>query len=432
MSSITRLNTNDVFGISTSILEHSYVDRGDLDQLLQRHLKRNNHIALRGESKCGKSWLRQRNLPDAIVVQCRLNKRVIDLYVDALSQLGINFTVESSTSSSIKGSLEAKQEVGISILARLGFKQSLSSELGSSSKKQQAGHDINDLRHIAEIIKASGRRLVIEDFHYLRSNERKDFAFDMKALWDYGTYVIVIGIWAEHNLILHLNGDLAGRIHELSIDWNQNDLAEVIDNGSQALNIQFTSRIRNCLIEDSFGTVGIIQRLLLSTLDNTMIFEEQKKETIVDDFSAYESAGMDYAEQLNTLYQTFANRVAGGIRIRTKSTGIYAHMMAVVLEADDATLTGGMSIDRIFRQASSRESRIQKGNLRTILEKIDKLQIDDDGRGLIITYDQAQARVYIVDRQLFLYRKFATVKWPWETLIEVADATSSGYEGDVE
>ena len=40
--------TSDVFGVSTEILEPSYVDRGALDSENQKHLGRNTHIALRG------------------------------------------------------------------------------------------------------------------------------------------------------------------------------------------------------------------------------------------------------------------------------------------------------------------------------------------------------------------------------------------------
>ena len=90
MISLKRKATSDVFGVSNEILPDSYVDRGQLDERIQLLLGRRNHIALRGESNCGKSWLRQKNIPNAITVQCRLKKMVADLYVDALSQLEIN------------------------------------------------------------------------------------------------------------------------------------------------------------------------------------------------------------------------------------------------------------------------------------------------------------------------------------------------------
>ena len=137
---IANYRTEEVFGISTEILEPSYVDRGDLDDEIQRYLKRNVHIALRGESKCGKSWLGKRNIPEAITVQCRLNRSVSDLYVDALSQLDIKFTVEASSKGSFRGSVEATGEFGLSIFSKLGLKSSLSSE-GETAKKRQAGRE---------------------------------------------------------------------------------------------------------------------------------------------------------------------------------------------------------------------------------------------------------------------------------------------------
>ena len=63
-----RIQSHHVFGISTEILAPSYVNRGDLDAKIGRLLDRDIHIALRGESKCGKSWLWQKNIPDAIRV----------------------------------------------------------------------------------------------------------------------------------------------------------------------------------------------------------------------------------------------------------------------------------------------------------------------------------------------------------------------------
>src|SRR4051794_18320634 len=97
MSIFSKKKTHEVFGISNNILPDSYVDRGSLDSQIQKLLARPIHIALRGESKCGKSWIRQQNLPDAIVVQCRLKKSVTDIYVDALSQLQIKLELERTS-----------------------------------------------------------------------------------------------------------------------------------------------------------------------------------------------------------------------------------------------------------------------------------------------------------------------------------------------
>lgn len=98
------MNVHDVFGIQPAVQEHSYIDRGNLDQALRKLLDRKQtHVAIRGASKSGKSWLRQRVLDNPIVVQCRFNYTTIDIYKDALSRLDILLETERTSSSTFGG-----------------------------------------------------------------------------------------------------------------------------------------------------------------------------------------------------------------------------------------------------------------------------------------------------------------------------------------
>lgn len=413
---------DQVFGISNTVLPHSYIDRGALDQEIQKLLKRSTHIALRGESKCGKSWLRQRNIHDGLTIQCRLDRGVQDLYVDALSQLGIKLTLEDTTTGKISGHVKAEASIGEGLIAKvLGASAKagadVGSEKGNTSKHEPVGHNVSDLRFVADLIKASERRLIIEDFHYLTVAERTKFAFDLKALWDYGVFVVIIGVWTQSNMLVYLNPDLTGRIEEVSIYWSDEDLIRVLQKGGEALNLKFGVEFAAKAIKDCYSNVGILQALTLKALDGLGVSETSPQEARINDLEAIQTAALQYAEQLNPLYQQFAKRVSGGIRARTDSTGIYAYAMAVILEASDDLLLRGVSLDFIYQNAHARESRIQKGNLRTVLEKFEQLQIDKEGRGLVISYNEASGEITVVDRQLLLYRKYLTVKWPWEDLI---------------
>jgi hypothetical protein len=104
--------------------------------------------------------------------------------------------------------------------------------------------------------------------------------------------------------------------------------------------------------------------------------------------------------------------------------------MAVILESSDSDLMRGLSADRIFEIANSRQNRIQRGNLTKVLDKFEELQVDEDGRGLVLSYNEATGEVSVVDRQLLLYRRYATVKWPWEEMINEADRTGTGFGSD--
>lgn len=407
---------NEVFGVTPEILPDSYVDRGALDAEFNTLLGRSTHIAVRGESKCGKTWLRQSQIETPIIVQCRLERTVVDVYVDALSQLGIEFEVSNSRQNTLKGTLRAVGEFGSRLLAKAGIEVSAGVEDSKSSEKVKAGHDINDLRFIADILRASGRRLVVEDFHYLSLKERRRFAFDLKALWDYKLFVVIVGVWSQSNMLLYLNPDLSGRVREISIFWSDEDLERVIEKGAKALNLEFSTAVKAQAIADCFSNVGILQSLILSTLDELGV-EASGPTRVIDQTTALTSAAMAYADQLNPLYQQFAARVSSGIRGRKDSTGIYAHAMAVILGASDEKLIRGLPANDIFEVANARQSRIQKGNLKTVLGRFESLQVDQDGRGLVLSYNEATSEITVVDRQLLLYRRYLTVKWPWEDLI---------------
>ena len=423
------VKVDEVFGLSVNYRPLSYVDRGNLDAEVRRLISRDIHIALRGESKCGKSWLRQKNIPDAIIVQCRLGKTVNDIYIDALSQLDIKLEIETSHTGTIRGRVSAQGSFGAKLLASLRVNSEIGGSHKKESKRQNVGHDINDLRFIADIIRESKRHLIIEDFHYLSVQERKKFAFDLKALWDYGVFVTIIGVWSQSNMLIYLNPDLSGRVHEITIDWSPDELKQVLDKGGKALNIIFSNDLKEKLVTLCYGNVGILQKLTLEMLDRKGINYKKDTEYIFDDIDILETSALFYAEQLNPLYQQFARRVSNGIRKRKSSTGIYAHAMAVILAASDDKLINGLNVDEIFEVANKRQPRIQKGNLKVILEKIDGLQVDDEGRGLVLTYNEATEEVTVIDKQILLYRNYSTVKWPWEDIIAEIDKDSSGEQG---
>ena len=417
------MKTNDVFGVSPQIRKDSYVDRGNLDQALTRALGRNQHVAIRGPSKSGKSWLRQAVLKDAITVQCRMNHPSTDIYVDALSQLGVRLVVSESKQGTFSGRVSGTIEAGVKLLAKVGLASSVESASSATQNSAPVGRDINDLRHVAEILRESGRRVVVEDFHYMSTEGRTSFAFDLKALWDYGVYVVVVGVWCESNLLLHLNPDLTGRVWEQVIDWNRAELREVLNKGARQLNISFEPSVETALVGMAYANVGILQQLALMTLDEADIHERPKQQLTIRNEQLAIDAGMAYADQLNAVYQQFAKSVSAGIRNRKNATGIYAHAMAVILAASDEELVQGLALKLIFERAVARQPRIQLGNLKSVLGKVQDLQVDQGGRGLVLAYSQETEEVTVVDRQLLLYRKFSTVKWPWDDLIASVDST---------
>ena len=175
----------------------------------------------------------------------------------------------------------------------------------------------------------------------------------------------------------------------------------------------------------------MLQKLSLRLIDDELGIHDsapEGQEVILDKVPEVQDAAMHVAEQLNQLYQAFAKRVCDGIRTRRNSTGIYAHAMAAVMSAKDDDLSVGLAARVIYERAHDRQPRIQFGNLKTVLMHFQELQVDEDGRGLVVAYDPQDEKVSVVDKQLLLYRKFATVKWPWEDLIEEVSKEQSAFD----
>jgi len=426
------MKTHEVFGIKPELTDYSYVDRGSLDREFRRLMeRRQSHVAIRGASKAGKSWLRQRVLADPIIVQCRLGYTPIDILRDALARLDIRLEAERTKTNAFKGKATATGEAGFKLLAKVTGGAEFQGEHKTETTTHAVGKDINDLEFIASLIRESERTLVIEDFHYLAVEQQRSVAFDLKTLWDYKTFVVVVGVWTSQNMLISLNPDLASRIEEINVTWQANELKEVFRKGCNRLNLRSSTQVLDLLADISYESVGLLQTLALRYLDVEKRIEEAAPDGSpinVDDVAAVVDAAMHVAEQQNQLYQSFASRVCEGIRTRQRSTGIYARAMAAIMSAPDPDLVSGLSAREIFAITHKQEPRIQFGNLKTVLGRFPELQVDDGGRGLVLAYDPMAELISVVDKQLLLYRRYATVKWPWEDLVDEVARNAEAYE----
>lgn len=104
-------------------------------------------------------------------------------------------------------------------------------------------------------------RIILEDFHYLDEETRKEMSFYLKSFFEQGIYIVIIGILSEQNLLTYFNGDLSGRVEEIDLSWENKDLFEVLEKGEKTLNITFCDNVKNELVNSSFNNVGLLQRL---------------------------------------------------------------------------------------------------------------------------------------------------------------------------
>lgn len=428
---------HEVFGIATHVNPASYVDRGGLDKLLGYYLETERHVAIHGDSKQGKSWLRS-NLLDAdhtLAVQCNTESTPESIFREALGQLDIRAEIKRVGSSQIQGQLDvtASGELGNFLVgkAKLDMGAGGTAGKGSEVETQPIGQTPADLSWVSRVLRASQKRLVVEDFHYVSEANRRAFAFMLKALGDYGVYVIVVGTWPEDHLLTYYNGDLDGRVEDIRLVWDDADLKAVLDKGCHALNIEFSDELIEALVRDAYGNVGLVQRIAEHVCIASEVTEEQVDRVRLDVDGHLEAARASVSRSMRARYDAFADNFVRGMKRMTEGLEVYKHMLRAFTagKADDL-LDGIDSRDLLTRiQDTNPNATIRQSDLTQALDRVDRLQAKIEIRPQVLTYNRDRRRLFLADRSFLFYRKYGTPTWPWERDDTLLAALGSAPDG---
>jgi hypothetical protein len=425
-----RLKLQEVFGIATRVNAASYVDRGGLDERLRYLLETDRHIAIHGDSKQGKSWLRTHVLgrDDSLVVQCQIESTPESLFQQALGTLGVHAELSVTKSNTLQGTLDLTGNVELGkLLAKASAELSAGGELERATERelQPVGQTAADLSWVARILKASRRRLVLEDFHYLGEEQRTRIAFILKALGDYGVYVMIVGVWPDDHLLTYYNGDLDGRVEDVRLEWSDDELDEVLQRGGRALNVEFASAIRQPLIADAFGNVGLVQRLAEHVCLAERIYSTGKRRT-VDVGQSLSRARSDVAEDMHQRYRAFGDNFVRGMKRMSEGLEVYKHLLRQFTTADAQELQAGIdSKELLSRIKASGGEAIRQSDLTQALDRVDRLQVKIGVHPPVLTYNRRGRRLFLADRSFLFYRANGTPRWPWDNDADLEDALNA-------
>jgi hypothetical protein len=413
---------NEVFGIATKINPASYVDRGGLDELLGYYLKTQRHIAIHGDSKQGKSWLRGRLLDaaDTIVVQCQVDSTTEAVFREALGILGVRAEIKRIGVATYQGELDfsAGGELGNLVFGKAKVDASAAVSGGGEREieTKPIGTSPADLSWVARTFEASRRRLVIEDFHYVTEENRKDFAFALKALGDYGVSVIVVGIWPEDHLLTYYNGDLDGRVEDVRLSWEDGELHQVLIQGCEALNIEFNDELRTELVQDAYGNVGLLQRLAEQVCLAAGILDQQKQTATLGPGGDLSKARETVSDRMRARYDAFADDFVRGMKRMTEGLEVYKHMLRAFTSSESEELLEGIDSRDLLRRIheTDPDATIRQSDLTQALDRIDRLQVKIGVHPQVLTYNRDRRRLFLADRSLLFYRRYGSPRWPWE------------------
>jgi hypothetical protein len=410
---------NDVFGISNAIPQYTYVDRSGLDTTFAYSLQCDRHIVLHGGSKQGQTVLRRKNLPEdhSIVVQCNATTSRGDIYAQMLATLDVSIPTSSGIKSSTIGEAGGKVGFSVPFLASSEVKGKVERGSEATEAYEVVGKNATNVHFIAGAIKTSGRRVVIEDFHYLPEEEKRNLAFDLKAYWDLGTFFIIVGIWAEHNLLTFYNSDLSGRIDEIDVQWQDAELQTVLTKGEEALRIIIAPEIRQQMIDDASQNVGLLQRIAERFCFYSGVLETSKATMAqtLGDQNALLKARASICNEEAVRYRQFGEALSHGFKASEESElKVYMNIARCAIEASDQELRNGMHYNTVFDRVSRMNERIRRSDLTAALQRLNRLQQDRKVSPLVLSYNDATKELQLVDRELLFYRKYGTPTWPWQ------------------
>jgi hypothetical protein len=417
---------SQVFGIASSVPNYTYVDRSSLDKTFKYFVNSEKHVVVYGASKQGKTILRKKNLPDidCVVVQCRSSSTLEDIYAEVLRKLNVALPTSSAkTQTNISGS-KGKGSVDIKppfiFSAKLEAERNSSSQADDTTEYEIVGASLGDLGFISDSIKHGGKKVVIEDFHYLPEREKRRLAFDLKAFWDNSVFLIVVGVWSESNLLTYYNGDLSGRINEIDVRWTQKELESVLTQGEKALNIKFSDKIRQRMVFDASHNVGLLQRVAERLCYRSGITESQNRTNrtqVIQSYDTLAKCRKDICDEDKARYQQFCEAIGRGLRVSKNSQEIYARIVRACVEtSDDSDLCMGIHRDHIYRAINDcpPELQVKAKSLDEALKNLNKLQLERKVSPLVFSYNSDSRKIQLVDLNLLFFRRYGNPDWPWK------------------
>lgn len=412
----------DVFGIATEVRPLSYVDRGGLDDRLTYLLQTDRHISIHGDTKQGKSWLRRRVLEEngTITVQCGLDSTFSSIVREALGLLNIRAPGRASEDSEKGGSYSASGGGAFRVPLLGGVDASAeaqgSTTFGKSFEFEPIGQSAEDLAWVSRLLRDSGKRLVLEDFHYVSEQNRRDIAYRLKAMLDYGVPVVVVGIWPqETDMLVYYDGDLDGRVDSLYLAWDDGELRDVLRQGAEAMNVAIDADVMDLIITDSVGNVGLLQRIA-----EQVFLVEGVPRTVSEQRSIGSTDSLNEARRLVSLsmrgrFGAFAENFVVGMRRLGSGLEVYRHLLRAFTGAtDDELLTGVDSAELLSRINADAVREVRLSDLTQALDRVGRLQSKIGINPPVLSYSPDSRRLFLVDRAFLFYRRYGTASWPWE------------------
>ena len=414
---------NEVFGVSPNQVL-SYIERDKIDSKFRESLKTGNHVVVYGASKQGKTALVSRHLPygENIVVRLTPNTNISDIYSSILRQVEI----EIETSSLSEKSSAMSATVGIKAKAKILLfgdgEVSASGTLSSGNKDAKSyetipfnlavAQDISELLHRISF----DRKIILENFHYLDEDKQRELSFDLRTFQETGIIFVVLGVWRKKDRLRTFCRDLTDRVDDIPVEpWIEEDFRKVVSKGSEELNINISESIIAKLIENSFGSIGVLQELLkvccnVAGVNQTHIGGSRRP---LSDNSCADRALDEKCSEYRENHQQALELLASGNVTHAKGKEkaplhLPYYLVRVIAQKGHDGIVGGLSRADIMagiKAMHHRPNDVRPGDVSNLLHNISSLQFKKKLNPPLIDYDQGKRLLFAIDSTFFYFLK---------------------------
>ncbi|PYY42527.1 hypothetical protein DEJ03_14205 [Curtobacterium sp. MCLR17_043] len=330
-----KLRTSQVF-VPGKLPVHTYIPRDEfeLEQSLNDYVEEGGSIlTLAGPTKTGKTVLLRKVLQSPVWIDGQGLTSAEDMWARVTDELGLYLLEELTNDATTSSGSEGGVEGGLPFLtAKAVLTSSGSQSTGTKvAAERLAGTAARDA------LKASGRPLVIDDFHFVDRSTQRQIVRALKPLVLAGVPIVFVSISHRVREVVSAEPDMTGRVSTLVVQfWTVDDLVEIARRGFVKLHvIDADDSLAKKLAAQAYGSPHLMQQFCRELCKYNGVREEADDPTELhapDDWKKF------FEVQVEEASANWATRLIRGLKERGSARTKYRTKDGLELDGYGLTL----------------------------------------------------------------------------------------------
>lgn len=309
--------------------------------------------------------------------------------------------VQFSESLTITNSSHSEKSGGVDVGVLSGGISKQSGRLNQSSSS--VIRKLSPKRQARKVLIKEKPTVVLDDFHYIPSEEQKKIIRGLKDPVFSGVPVILLAVPHHSHDVVRGEKEMTGRVSNATFSvWDVSDLSKIGEYGFGALDMDVNSSIIKRLARESFGSPHLMQGHCLELANrvsrgNPPENEEEWRDFFVNRVSREARSSFDLLRQ--------GPRQRSDRKVRYLKSGVSTDIYGATLSAIANT---GPKSEIQYEEIRSalrevlRDDVPKRNEITNVLEQMSDIALNKIDGEPVIEYDKEYSRVYVVD-PFFLY-----------------------------